>query len=79
MSSGISPKVRWVLYILMGVAQVIAFFASDLELGWADAMQKTANFLGGMSAVTAATNITPPAVQRVKVWRQQRRERPRSV
>jgi predicted histidine transporter YuiF (NhaC family) len=63
----------------MGVAQIVAFFATALDASWAVAIQQTANYLGGLAAVTAASNITPSAVQRVRNRLVRQRERPRRV
>ena len=47
------------LYVASVVAQVAAFFVGDdgFDLSWAAAMQKTANFLGGLAGMIALGNF----------------------
>ncbi len=52
-----SPVVRGILYGLAVLAQVVAFFVGDLGISWSDAMQQTANFLGGLAGMTALGNL----------------------
>ena len=57
---GNSPIVRAIVYGGAVVAQVAAFFtrAADPSGAWADAVQDTANFLGGMAGLTALGNLS---------------------
>ncbi len=75
------PTFRWVLYIIALVAQVASFFVRAADPGgvWAQAVQDTADFLGGIGLVTAASNVSGPTLTKVARWRLNRRERPRRV
>ncbi len=53
-----SPVVRATLYGGAVLAQVVAFFVGDIGVSWADAVQQTANFLGGLAGMTALGNLT---------------------
>ena len=78
-----SPKFRYVIYIVSLVATIASFFvrAADNSGRWAEAVQDTADFLGGLAAITAASNVSHPTVTRIKLWfrRRRRREHARSV
>ena len=52
---------RGVLYIVAVLAQPIAFFVAAGDPGglWADATEKTAQFLAAMAGITAFGNLTP--------------------
>lgn len=70
------PTFRWILYIAALIAQVASFFvrAADPSGAWAQAVQDTADFLGGIALTTAASNVSGPTIAKIKLWRRRRRD-----